>query len=287
MSTDDQRVTEQDIFEAKWYLNGFPKSGTHMLVQLVRPVANLNPGTERGLWRQPWAGTFDGNSWTNEWMGLERTCFKAGRLRGGHILKAHSGYCGALERFLYLLGTAHVFIYRDPRDVAVSQAHHILSAREDDHLAHPEPELYEALGGFDEVLEAVIVGLGRYPGVMARWEMYAPWLDVDWVLSVRFEDVRTDPERWAKVVLRYGLNRTAGIWGHEIEFEPSGFEAVTAVMANATRQRDKSPTFRKGEVGGWREAFTERHRRLFQESDSNGWLVRLGYEETEDWVCQN
>jgi len=43
-----------------------------------------------------------------------------------------------------------------------------------------------------------------------------------------------------------------------------------------------SVTFRKGDVGGWRETFTEEHKDLFKKHD-NGWLVKLGYEKDENW----
>lgn len=272
----------QQIFDARWICNGFPKSGTHLLVQMVNPVARYNPGTEAGLFKKPWTGTFAHNSWTNERVSLEQTCFKAGRILPGHMLKAHLGHSEELERFLYLLGVVHVFIYRDLRDVAVSQAYHILNS-DDERLAHPEPELYRGLGGFGEVLSAVIGGLGRYPGVLARWRHYAPWLDVNWVLSVRYEDLRADPEAWAERIFCHGMNRSAATWNREVGFEESGLRAVINVMVKASTLREKSPTFRKGNVGDWRDEFGPGHVRLFKETDGDGWLVRLGYEESGDW----
>jgi len=296
----------QQIFEAKWICNGFPKSGTHLLVQMVQPVAPYNPGTESGLFDKPWTGTFQGNSWTEEWAPLERTFFKAGRIRDGHMLKAHLGYNEDLERFLYLLGAVHIFIYRDLRDVAVSQAHHIIDSdavhifiyrdlrdvavsqahhiidSDEKRFAHPDPDVYPR-DDFDEVLAQVIAGIERFPGVVERWRYYAPWLDVDWVLSVRFRDLRDEPKVWAERIFTHAVHRNADNWGREIEFDPDGLRAVVNVMAKASRLREKSPTFREGKVGGWQEAFTERHRELFKASDTEGWLVKLGFEKKEDW----
>ena len=66
MSEEAQGIAQQ-IFEAKWVCNGFPKSGTHLLVQLIHPIAPYQTGTDAGLFEKPWAGTFLDNSWTNRW----------------------------------------------------------------------------------------------------------------------------------------------------------------------------------------------------------------------------
>ena len=44
----------------------------------------------------------------------------------------------------------------------------------------------------------------------------------------------------------------------------------------------RSPTFRSGKAGGWQEAFTEEHKRLFKEV-SGDLLIELGYEKDHGW----
>jgi len=268
---------EQEVFGAKWIVNGFPKSGTHLLVQLISPLAPYQPPTECGYFKQPWSGTFLDNSWTNRWAPLEQTTFKIGRVHNGHMIKSHLGYMPELERWMYLAGVVHVFIYRDLRDVAVSQAYHIINST-DAHLVHPGGDEYRALGGFDEILAAVIAGHGRFPGLIYRWQHYAGWLNVPWVLAVRFEDVRNDPKVWAERVFRHAMERSAGTWMRRVSFDPSGLDALTSVMARASEQREKSPTFRAGRVGDWRDEFTPEHIALWKEHDGEKWLERLGYE---------
>jgi hypothetical protein len=41
-------------------------------------------------------------------------------------------------------------------------------------------------------------------------------------------------------------------------------------------------TFRKGQIGGWREEFSEEHERAVKEV-SGSLLVELGYEAGPDW----
>jgi len=270
----------QQIFEAKWIANGFPKSGTHLLVMMIHPIAAYQRGTDAGVFDKPWVGTFADNSWTNRWTPIEHTCFKAGRIENGKMVKAHLGYTSELERFLYLLGVIHVFIYRDLRDVAISQAHHILNS-EEERFAHPRPDYYPR-DDFDEVLAQVIAGTPRFPGIVERWRYYAGWLVVPWVLSVRYEDLLVEPKRWATRIFTHAMEQHAGRWNKKVDFDEHGLDVVTDVMADFSQKTDKSPTFRRG-GSHWREVFTERHIDLFKEHDEEGWLVKLGYERGEDW----
>lgn len=271
---------EEHPFQVKWYLNGFPKSGLHLVSLMLQPVARRMP--QEDVWKRPWTGTFARNSWSDEWMPLEQILFKASRVRSGHYLKTHTGYKPEIEQFLYYLGVSHIFIYRDPRDIAVSQAHHVISD-DDMRFVHPGKELYRAMGNFDDVLSAVIVGLDGYPGVMHRWQYYAPWLDVDWVYKVRFEDLRRKPRECADAILRYGLQRTAGIFNQTLTIVEDAFKAVVEAMVTRSGQTEDSPTFRRGNMGDWRGEFSGKHRQLFKETDTDSWLVRLGYEEDDDW----
>lgn len=269
----------QQIFDAKWVCNGFPKSGTHLLVQMVHPMAAFQEGTEGGLFEKPWAGTFIDNSWTTNWSPLEHTCYKLGRVSNGRMVKAHLGHSEPLAEWMRLAGLVHIFIYRDLRDVAVSQAHHIINS-EEERFAHPAAMVYP-LDDFDEVLALVISGHRRFPGVIERWKCYAPWLEVEWTLSVRFEDLRTEPKEWAGNIFRHGMRRNAEVWDRTVTFDPDGLGAVTNVMAKASQQHERSATFRKGNIGDWRDSFTERHIDLWKEYDPERWLVKLGYERAE------
>lgn len=135
------------------------------------------------------------------------------------------------------------------------------------------------------MLKAVIEGLGPYPGVVERWEMYAPWLDCDWVHTVNFERLRDEPKQAAREILEYGFRRIIGCLGWEegIRADDAECETIAQQMAEASRQTERSPTYREGKVGGWREAFTDEHKDLFKATDAAGWLMKLGYEEGKDW----
>lgn len=277
---------KEEHFQPKWYINGFPKSGLHWLALMMMPVAKPL-FDDHELWNVPWAGTFRMNSWTSWTVPMERVTYKVGRLTDGHYLKGHSAYSDELERFLWYLGAAAIFVYRDFRDVAVSQAHHVLSDR-DDLMVHPDKDHYRALGSFDETLKAVIGGTETeegvvYPGVMERWAYYAGWLDVDWMCQIRFEELKADTHAIAVRILRHGLQRVSNVFGVQPDVVEDNLDLVASWMVQAGKRTEKSPTFRKGTTGDWRAHFTPQIKALFKETDSDNWLERLGYERDADW----
>ena len=272
------KLTDGREFKPRFYLNGFPKAGLHLLTMLVMGVCRPYVDTFRDMW----AGTFGGNAWTNGEGDLRFVLYRIGQVPPGHYLQAHAGYFPDLEKMLRWTGVAHVFIIRDLRDVAVSQAHHIISS-DNVRYMHPAKKAYTMLGGFDEVLIAVIEGLGPFPGVMDRWRLYAPWLDVEETLVVRYEEARADLEATARQVLEHGLAQIYPLQGEQLKVEASMFDQQVKGMLATGGNPQLSPTYRAARVGDWREAFKYHHKAAFKATDADGWLVRLGYEEDDTW----
>ncbi|HUT19335.1 MAG TPA: sulfotransferase domain-containing protein [Anaerolineae bacterium] len=268
-----------EALRPKYVLNGYPKAGLHLAELMLAPVVLPQPAD--GLFSDHWVGSFRGHAWTAEWLPTRNICFRLSRLQAGRLVKGHLGHSDEIEQFLYLTGAAVVFVYRDLRDVAVSQTHHILNP--DDHqFEHPDKTIYQEMT-FDEALSAVIEGLGPYPGVIERWALYAPWLGCEWVLKMPFERMREGPELAAQQLLEYGLRRVSGAIGLEMRLDDAEYARMVETMVAAAAQRQLSPTYRKGQVGGWRDVFTEQHKVLFKAHDGEGWLVQLGYESDEEW----
>jgi hypothetical protein len=64
---------------------------------------------------------------------------------------------------------------------------------------------------------------------------------------------------------------------------PSKIERSCAVsMLAASIDPSRSPTFRRGQIGGWREEFTAEHKALFKEV-AGDILIELGYERDHRW----
>ena len=255
----------------KMYLCGFPKAGLHaaeriMLGMFLPMYAEDN-----------WYGT---NAWSVDKHGLKEAALELATIQRGCYIKGHTGYLKSLEAVLVGLGIGLVFVYRDLRDVVVSQAHHILQVAVDDGLNHPGHELYA--DNLEEVMMQVIDGVPGYDGIIDRWETYTPWLDCDWILPMRFEDIIKTPERECGRFFDYAyeLAKTdSNVVGVLLDTNIRNV-AINGMLLEM-QQTKMSPTFRKGKVGGWKREFTPETVEAFKAKD-NDWLYKLGYAK-KDW----
>ena len=294
-----KHLTATASVDYRVFINGFPKAGTHLAEQYVRPIC---PPMRA---EKPWAGSFGGNSWTEEWVEDYRLFRTIGWLNDGAYAKGHMGYRRDIEMFLWGIGATVLFVLRDLRDVAVSQANHILRGGE-----HPEPEPFQEIvkrEGFQAGLRMCIEGWqgkvlspdGKphyYSGVIARWRHYAPWLWVPWVLSLKFEHLINGREAVAEAIVRACVGRAAIHRGHVARISKDVMAESIARMVQASYQTDQSPTFYKGTSRQWEPYFDDDLRALWKQYDPPfrhekdpkdkppmSWLVRLGYEEDEAW----
>ncbi len=269
--------------EGKFYISAFPKAGLHLLDLMLRPMAM--PMAYNPTWNTPWAGMYRGNSWTTEMVPQQQITLKISRLIPGHFLKGHLGYTPEMSMFLFLSGITHYIVYRDLRDIAVSQTYHILD-EENLLFSHPDKQMFWDLGGFDEILEAVLIGLDKYAGLFDRWKLYAPWLNSTWAMAMRFEDVIADPLTWAKKMILHFYDRMETV----LDIDPEGrqlsdkqLEEIAMEMVATSLRTGLSPTFRKGVPGEWKIRFNDRHKDLFKQLDEENWLVKLDYEKDKEW----
>ena len=270
-----QPVTLTDA-NPRYLLNGFPKAGLHLLALMVAPVCE--PPTDT-LWDKPhWWGVLF-NMWTTRWrspQSMRGQFWKLARLQPGQYLRAHAPWRQDVADFIDNVGIAHVFIRRDLRDVAVSLAHHVLS--NDPEMKHTSKALFALMDSFDEVLLAMIDGVGPYAGVVERWQQYAPWMQQERVLNLRFEDVVIKRQDAARDVLLYGVNRINDALELDWRIDPARFDEAAETMTAYSYQTRKSPTFRKGTTGAWREAFKPQHKAAFEQAGGMEALDAMGYE---------
>jgi hypothetical protein len=251
------------------FANSFPKSGTHLLIQVLQGFARLGPAVDSGL---PAILTFDGPS--GEPRRLEVILKDLRRLREGDIAYGHLHALPEIEAELTKDGVATYFIYRDPRDVVVSHAHYITEMATN-HIHH---QYYtEHLKTFNDRLKTSILGLPEiekpFPDVYQRFEPYLGWFESKRVLTLRFEDFITDRMAILRKILEH-----AEFCGFSLAVDR---DQAIHILESAI-QPEKSPTYRSGTTGRWRESFTEEHKVIFKEV-AGDLLIRLGYEEDEDW----
>jgi hypothetical protein len=254
--------------------NAIPKSGSKLLQQLLRGFGAIGPFVEIG------GGPIRMITMQGRQRSQAEILADLGSLRPGDIAL---GYLRAMPEHLSFFTQAqqsasptwaHYFIYRDPRDLLVSQVHYATEIYED-HALH---EYYNRLSNMDERLKAVIQGIyedekANRPGIADQYARFTAWLNFPAVMPVRFEDLIQNRSQTISAMLDH-LETT----GYKIPLDrPIAIEKVMKAI-----DPKRSPTFRKGVVGDWRTHFTEEHKRLFKET-AGDLLIQLGYEQNNDW----
>ncbi|HEY62621.1 MAG TPA: sulfotransferase domain-containing protein [Anaerolineae bacterium] len=249
--------------------NSFPKSGTHLLTQILSGFEKVAPVVDSGL---PAVLTYEGPTGTPREVSVILKDLK--RLQPGDIAYGHIHALPELIAWMCKEGVASFFIYRDPRDVVVSHVHYVT------HMApnHVHHRYYqEDLKNFDERLCVSITGRADldipFPNIQERFAPYLGWLKRPEVLSIKFEDLIDNRTEALGRIVDHILAR-----GLSIDMDRD--RIVQIISENIHPER--SPTYRSGKVGRWREAFSDDNIKLFKKV-SGDLLITLGYENGTDW----
>ena len=191
----------------------------------------------------------------------------------GCFVTAHCLYTPELAELLREEGMPLVCILRDPRDVAVSQMHHIKQRKE--HFAH---EAFLKLPSDHERLLLSIRG-GELAGrrlqsLDERYRQFVGWQRDENSVLVKFEDLVGPKGGGSAEAQRATVERVA----RHVGLEPDE-RMIRTVEENIF---GVSKTFRKGQIGGWRSAFSEQHVRATNEV-AGPLLAEPGYEADPDW----
>lgn len=255
------------------FANSFPKSGTHLLTQVLGGFTRLGPAVNSGL--QPII-TYQGD--TGAQRSQEEITRDLERLLPGDVAYGH---LHATPENIHLLtqdGFVTSFLLRDPRDVAVSHVYYV-TEMEEGHIHH---EYYtRTLKSFEERLRTSILGIPAaagqntplLPDIYQRFAPYLGWLDQPAVLVLHFEDLIQERRGSLRAILSHVAQS-----GFPISCED---ECAIQILERSINP-DRSPTFRQGRIGVWKEVFSEQHRMAFKQV-SGDLLVRLGYERDDNW----
>jgi len=248
--------------------NSFPKSGTHLLVQVLEGL----PGRVN-------YGEFLA-SMTSSFRFRERSADSTQRvIRGfvpGEIIRGHLFYESSYAAALAAQRTVHYFIYRDPRDVVVSEAHYLRDMNRWHRLhsyfrkaASVEDAIMLSINGLDPPVPSI-----NYPNIAERFARYHGWLQSDDCLAMKFEDLVSERQlELVRQIAEFYARRS----GAEFDLDAT-VERMTSLVAP-----QKSHTFRSGKKAGWQREFTPAHRERFAEL-AGDLLIQLGYEPNLDWA---
>jgi sulfotransferase 6B1 len=248
--------------------DSFPKSGTHLLFQIVDGLPN---STNYGAFLASMTSSFRFRERSPENASRFIRSFVPGEIVRGHLFFHPQNAADLRDK-----NVVHYFVYRDPRAVVVSEAHYL----RDMNRWHRLAPYFRKLGSMDEAIMLSIRGFDppiaglEYPNIAERFARYAGWLNRDDCLALRFEDMASDAR---PAVVRRMAEFYAGHCRAPIDIDACA-RAMTAGIAP-----QKSHTFRSGKKSGWQQEFTAEHRRVFDEL-AGELLIELGYEKNHDWA---
>lgn len=250
------------------FANSFPKSGTHLLMQLAEGLPHrMNYGT----FLSSMISSFQFREAPVEWM-----CGELQGMLAGEVARGHLFYDPASDACIARQNVVHYFIYRDPRAVVVSEAHYLREMNRWHRLA----PYFRNLDSIEEAITFAIRGFETppagidYPNIAARFARYRGWLENSNCFAVKYEALCSEerPEV-LQAMAEFYLSHASG----------RGRVAELAASMAAQVQPRKSHTFRSGTKSGWKKEFTPEHRRLF-DACAGDLLIELGYEPDHDWV---
>src|SRR5258706_8291314 len=245
----------------------FPKSGTHLLDQILLGFSKVAPYAKR---LHSFYAEYEGES------GFKRAPEQAlawlDALRPRDVASAHLfARPEAVARVCMPNFIPH-FIFRDPRDVVISHVFYV-TEMESRHIHHA---YYQSLPDFDTRLKVSILGRSdtniEFSNIAARFAPYLDWLDHPEVLTIHFEDLINDRPATLTRIIDHCLARAALQVPRKLILD----------SLESSINPSRSPTFRSGKTGEWKKHFTEEHKKIFKEA-AGDLLVKLGYEKDNSW----
>ncbi len=253
----------------------FPKSGTHLLDQILLGFAKVAPFSKR---LHSFYAEYEGESGAKH--SPEQALAWLDSLRPRDIASAH--LFARPDAVARVCSPAFIpyFIYRDPRDVVVSHVFYVTDM-EGRHVHH---DYYQSLPDFNARLKVSILGRPdfraersrrvEFPDIAARFAPYLDWLNHPEVMAIHFEDLILDRPSALTRIMDHFLARAP--------LHASRSRQLILNSLEASINPTKSPTFRSGKTGEWKKHFTDEHKKIFKDA-AGDLLVRLGYERGNDW----
>jgi hypothetical protein len=247
--------------------NSKPKSGSHLLLQILNGFTQIMP--YRYVEAEPIRTIKkDGGRRTADDILADLKNVRDGVIGWGYVDATKEN-----ASFLTSAGRVNYFMYRDPRDMLVSQVFFATDMQEE----HGMHQYYNSLPDFGARLKVAISGIDKdglkMVNVKQRYEGVFQWLEQKNVMSIRFEDLIDDRDTTLNAMLDQ-VEKT----GYKI---PTPRQKALSVLVEAIQPK-KSHTFRSGKTGGWREHFSDEHKKLFNDV-AGDLLVKLGYEKDNHW----
>lgn len=227
--------------------NSMPKAGTHLLTRLLTLLdfreqgGSLDIGPNEALQRiSP--------------DHVQRATGQLSELRPGFFARSHMYFYPEVAQIINAFQVKTITIIRDPRDVCVSDAFHILKRTE--HRLHP----YYIKMSESQRLMASIVGMestqlsGDLPSsdIGSHYRNYLGWVKQGAESVVKFEDLIGEKGGGDDRIQMETVAKVAGYLGLQLSKQK-----IADLCTNLFWTKAK--TFRRGQIGDWKKHFSSEH----------------------------
>jgi hypothetical protein len=246
------------------FIAGLPKSGTTWLTNMVSSYPGfydlLIP--EQTAYDLKTGGSHDYDLPVDLFSQFERMLV---------VTKMHVHGSPHNVRVLNKAGVRYVVLYRDLRDVAVSEVHYLQCSR-----WHPEYPYYAGLSMFEGLEVFARRTLPAYINWVHSWCMNR---DHEMSLELRYEDMLSDPiAAMTRIAEHFELDGSSERIKQIVEAH--SFQNLSGGRNRG--QESKSSFFRKGTSGDWRNYFTYELREIYKQH-LGSFLVEFDYEQDSSW----
>lgn len=268
-------------------VNSIPKSGTHLVGKLAEMLGFFDLRIHL-LDGQYWDYNRKGNlhkwdalsgyeTFANPRLIRQPLDRALGRMGCGQFARAHINWSERTKAAICKVSIKHLFIYRDPRDIVVSYVQHVTNRPD----RNPPRAAHEYFSGTltddHQRINATIEGVADVQPDMLEFIFNGKveWLNDPDTCCIRFEDLvgergggtsQRQHEAICRVLSYLGIPQS---------------DALHEQIANELHG-GQTHTFNKGQIGGWREAFSNDNIQCFKQT-AGDLLVRLGYETDDNW----
>ncbi len=234
----------------RFLVNSVPKSGTTWTRRMITSL----PGYQEF----PMAGLTGSRP-------DELAAVQPGEVFHGHLVASDQ-----LWRMLEEGEFATVYVYRDLRDVVVSDYHHRVYLNPDRTPPTFEGRTKEELLMADCLME--------WCGSAKRYAEVSTWIARTDIPTIRYEDLLSD----CAATLGSALRHLGFVIATELVDQIAEANRFQALAGREAGDEERASPLRKGVAGDWKNHFTEGNTQAFKERFGQ-LLIDYGYEEDLDW----
>jgi len=219
-------------------VNSLPKSGTHLLLQIARAL----PSTR-------YFGSFiaQAPSITMRLRSQAEINARIDRIVPSEVIGGHLHFTEETAEALKRKNVLHLFIYRDPRDVVISEAHYLAEMNR----WHRLHKTFKRVRDKQERIKLAIEGTGlpSYPRVDKRFNAFLAWQSAKDCLILRYEHL-LNPATLKRSIYQI-VDAFIRHGGHVCDQQELAIKLINSISPK------RSHTFHRGGIARWRQGMSK------------------------------